>query len=59
MAKAQKFPEAEARLFRRVFICMKCGAKLRADALKVQAGKIKCKKCKKTRLRPIHKDLKV
>ena len=33
------------RLFNRVFICMKCNAKIRADAEKVKAGKIKCRKC--------------
>ena len=55
MAK-QKFPEAEARLFERVFICMKCGARIRADLSKVRAGKVKCRKCKKKQLRPIHKE---
>ncbi len=34
-----------ARLFDRVFICMKCNAKLRTDADKVRAGKVKCRKC--------------
>ena len=55
MAK-QKFPEAENRLFHRVFVCMKCGAKIRADLVKVRAGKINCRKCKSKRLRPIHKE---
>ncbi|MBU0898973.1 MAG: hypothetical protein KKB03_02730 [Nanoarchaeota archaeon] len=54
----QKFEEAEKRLFHRVFICMKCGAKIRADNAKVKAGKIKCRKCKSKRLRGIHKDTK-
>lgn len=58
MAK-QKFPETEQRIFQRVFICMKCGAKMRADLLKVRAGKVKCRKCKSKRLRPIHKEHKV
>jgi len=51
-----KFAEAENRLFNRVFICMKCGVKIRADNLKVKAGKIKCRKCKSKRLRQIHKE---
>ena len=54
MAKP-KFPEAEARLYHRVFICMACGARMRADASKVKAGKIKCRKCRKKQLRAIHK----
>jgi hypothetical protein len=38
---------------------MKCGAKMKADLLKVRAGKIKCRKCKRKKLRPIHKEHKV
>ena len=55
MAK-QRFPEAENRLFQGVFICMKCGAKLRSDLLKVRSKKVKCRKCKTKQLRPIHKE---
>lgn len=55
----QRFPEAEDRLFKRVFICMKCGARTRADLIKVRAGKIKCRKCKRKQLRPIKKEHKV
>ncbi|MBI2675388.1 MAG: 50S ribosomal protein L40e [Candidatus Aenigmarchaeota archaeon] len=51
----QRFPEADNRLFNRVFICMKCGARLRADLIKVKAGKVKCRKCKAKQLRPIRK----
>jgi ribosomal protein L40E len=54
----QKFPEAEARLFTRIFICMHCGARIRADAVKVKAKKIKCRKCRKKQLRPIKKERK-
>ncbi len=52
----QRFPEAEERMFHRVFICMKCGAKIRSDLMKVRAGKVKCRHCKTKQLRPIHKD---
>jgi ribosomal protein L40E len=52
----QRFPEAEQRLFHRVFVCMKCGAKNRGDLIKVRAGKVKCRKCKSKRLRQIHKE---
>jgi ribosomal protein L40E len=55
MAK-QRFPEAEARLFKRIFICMSCGARLRTDLPKIREGKVKCRKCHKKNLRPIHKE---
>lgn len=55
---AQKFPEAEKRLFHRVFICMKCGARMKADLPKVRAGKVKCRSCKAKALRAIHKEKK-
>jgi len=57
MAKL-KFPEAEARLFTRVFICMHCGARLKADAAKVKAKKVKCRKCRRKELRTIKKERK-
>ena len=52
----QKFPEAENRLFHRIFICMKCGARMRGDLIKVRSGKIKCRKCRSKQLRAIHKE---
>lgn len=52
----QKIPEVDARLFKRVFICMKCGARIRADLPKIRAGKVKCRKCNTKNLRAIHKD---
>ncbi len=59
MAKSVKFQEAADRIFDRVFICMKCGAKKRADNIKVRDKKIKCRKCKSKQLRGIHKDKKI
>ncbi|MBI4163807.1 MAG: hypothetical protein HY512_03015 [Candidatus Aenigmarchaeota archaeon] len=58
MSKTQKFPEAEGRLFSRVFICRNCNSKIRADMIKVRVGKVKCRKCNSTKLRLKHKDLK-
>ncbi|MBL7206743.1 MAG: hypothetical protein ISS36_04055 [Candidatus Aenigmarchaeota archaeon] len=55
----QKFAEAENRLFHRMFICMKCGSKLRTDLSKVKTGKSKCRNCKSKQLRAIHKEHKV
>lgn len=54
----QKFPEAEKRLFSRVFVCMKCRAKIKTDLSKIRAGKSKCRKCGSKQLRPIHKERK-
>ncbi len=51
-----KFPEAEERLFSRVFICMRCGARKRGDLVKLRAGKLKCRRCKSKKLRAIHRE---
>ena len=40
------------RLYDRVFVCMRCNAKIRADPEKVRAGKVKCRKCGYKGLRP-------
>jgi len=50
-----RIPAAHARLFRRVFVCKRCGTKIRADIKKVIEGKVKCRKCKSRALRPISK----
>ena len=51
MAK-KAFPEAMHRLFHRMYVCRECKSKIRADPLKVREGKIKCRKCGSTALRP-------
>jgi len=50
-----KFPEAEARIFRNIFVCKKCKTKIRAPNLKVVQGKISCRNCGYKSLRPIRK----
>jgi len=50
-----KFPEAEGRLFKSIFVVRRCKAKIRAPVLKVMAGRVKCRKCNYTVLRPIKK----
>ena len=54
----QKFPEAEKRIFDRVFFCMKCGARNKGDLIRVRQGKVKCRKCRSKKLRPVHKEAK-
>jgi hypothetical protein len=50
-----KIPEAQARLFKNMFVCKKCQSKIRAEPLKILEGKISCRKCKKKAFRPLKK----
>ena len=50
-----KFPEANVRLFKNVFVCRKCKSKIRAPAMKVIKGQVSCRKCKDKALRPKRK----
>lgn len=50
-----KFPEADKRLIRNMFVCRKCKTKIRASNMKVLAGKVKCRKCGSKALRPVRK----
>jgi len=52
---ATKVPEAQARLFKNVFVCKNCKAKIRADPKKIIIGKVKCRKCGKREFRQIRK----
>lgn len=47
-----KIEAIQARLFKRIFICKNCNAKIRADSKKIAEGKIKCRKCKSSVFRP-------
>ena len=46
-----RFPEAEARLFSRIFVCKRCKTKRRASVMKVLTNKVACKKCNSYNLR--------
>ncbi|MBD3202741.1 50S ribosomal protein L40e [Candidatus Woesearchaeota archaeon] len=50
-----KFPEAEARWFKNVYVCKKCKTKRKAPPMKVLAGKIKCRKCNRHAFRSLRK----
>lgn len=50
-----KIPAAQARLFKNIFVCKECKSKIRTDPLRVISGKVRCRKCKSNRLRPIRK----
>ncbi len=47
-----KIEAAHSRIFKGVFVCKKCGTKIKAQARKVAEGKVKCRKCKSNLLRP-------
>jgi len=47
-----KIPEAEARMFKDVFVCRNCKSVVRASTLKVLGGAVKCRKCGSRALRP-------
>ncbi len=50
-----KFPEAENRLYKGMFVCRKCKSKIRSTNLRVLSGKVRCRKCKSTKLKPVRK----
>ncbi|MBI4447877.1 50S ribosomal protein L40e [Candidatus Woesearchaeota archaeon] len=50
-----KFPEAQARIFRRVFICKNCKAKIKTDIQRILKKEVSCKVCGTKRFRPIKK----
>ena len=50
-----KFPEAEIRKFRNVYICKKCKLKVRGSSTKLTQGKLKCRKCQGGNLRSVRK----
>lgn len=54
-----KIPAAMGRLYDRVWVCMRCNAKIRTDIGAVKAGKVKCRKCGYKGLRPKSKGHKV
>lgn len=50
-----KFPEAQARLYKNVFVCRRCKRKNRTDNMKVIAREVKCRYCNDKALRPVRK----
>ncbi|MDP2908497.1 MAG: hypothetical protein Q8N77_01695 [Nanoarchaeota archaeon] len=50
-----KIPEAQARLYRNVFVCKRCKTKVRAPNIKILQGKIKCRRCNSHAFRAVRK----
>jgi len=55
MAKKAMGP-AFGRLFKNVFVCLRCNSKMKADPLKVKRGLVKCRRCNSYKLRPKAKE---
>ncbi len=47
------FKEAEARLFKNVYVCRKCESKFRTTMGRVLAGKAVCRECSSRQVRPV------
>ena len=50
-----KFPEAQARLYKNMFVCRKCKTKQRVQPQKVLQKRVSCRKCGSKALRPVRK----
>lgn len=50
-----KLQAAQNRLFKNVFLCKNCGAKIRVDPRKILEGKIKCRRCDRKSFRAMKK----
>ncbi|HLC31689.1 MAG TPA: hypothetical protein VJK51_03400 [Candidatus Nanoarchaeia archaeon] len=52
---ATKMPVAQKRLFGDVFICRDCNKKIRTQAVRIIAKKVRCPRCGCHNLRPVRK----
>ncbi|MBU0536524.1 MAG: 50S ribosomal protein L40e [Nanoarchaeota archaeon] len=50
-----KFPEANARQFKNIFVCRRCKTKIRAPNTEIIAKRVKCRRCDCKNLRPKRK----
>lgn len=52
---AAKIPIAQARLFGNVFVCRDCNRRVRTQATRIIAKKVKCPGCRGYTFRPVRK----
>ena len=52
---ATKIPAAQKRMFQNVFVCKDCNKKVRTQALRVIARKVRCPRCGSYAFRQIRK----
>jgi len=50
-----KFPEASLRMFKNIFVCRRCKAKIRSIPQKIIHKKVKCRRCGGRAFRPMRK----
>lgn len=50
-----RFPEAEARLIKKKYVCKKCKSVIRSSPMKVINKEVMCRRCKGKALRPKRK----
>lgn len=50
-----KIPEAQARLYKNIFVCKKCKTKIKASNIKILQKKIKCRRCGAKAFRAVRK----
>lgn len=50
-----KFPEAQNRLFKNIFVCRKCKTKQKSTMQKILRGELLCRKCGGKAFRAIKK----
>ncbi|MBI2628562.1 hypothetical protein HYW74_00575 [Candidatus Pacearchaeota archaeon] len=51
-----KLPAAQNRLFKNVFLCKNCGARIKVEPKKILEGKVRCRRCRKKAFRAIKKE---
>ena len=51
-------PITQKRLYRQVFICMRCNARMRSDPIRIKNKQVKCRKCGYKGLRAKNRTLK-
>jgi len=53
----KKIPDEIAqRIFKNVFVCLKCKTKKRTSPFKIKLGKVKCRKCGSKKFKPKAKE---
>lgn len=52
---ATKMPIAQHRMFGNIFICKECNHRIRTQAVRIIAGKVRCAHCKGKAFRPVRR----
>ena len=52
---ATKIPVAQKRMFQNVFVCKDCNKKIRTQAGRILAGKVRCNRCGGHAFKPVRR----